>query len=86
MEHHFRHATGEEHAHGRMMDRPIGENADEARHDGIDLDPVIDRRQRNPGGVGEGGDVKEEIRRAAERGVNHHRVAQGSGGEDVARR
>ena len=86
MEHHFRHATGEEHAHGRMVDWAVGKNADEARHDGIDPDPVIDRRQGNAGGVGEGGDVEEEICRAAEGGVDHHRVAQGSGRDDVSRR
>ena len=85
VEHHLRHTSSEEHSHRRMVDRAIGENAHEARYEVIDLDPVVDGRQGNAGGVGEGGDVEEEIRRPTERGMDHHRVAQGSGRDDVAR-
>ena len=45
MQHDFRHAAGEKHAHGWMMHRAVGQDADQARHTAIDVDPVVDSRQ-----------------------------------------
>ena len=39
-----------------------------------------------PGAIGDGGDVQQQVRRAAERRVHGHRVAEGGVGEDVADR
>ena len=70
MQHHLRHAAREKDAHGRMMNRAVRQHADQARHAAIDGNPVLDRRPFQSGGVRDGGNVQQQIRRAAERRVN----------------
>ena len=84
MQHHFRHAAGEKHAHRRMMRRAVRQHIDEAGDAAVDVDPVLDCGPRQSGGVRDGGNVQQQIRRAAERCVNRHRVADGSRRENVA--
>ena len=79
MQHHFRHAAREEHAHGRMMHRAVGQHIDEARHAAVDVDPVVHCRPRQARRVRDGGNVQQQIRRAAERRMNGHRVADARG-------
>ena len=85
VEHDLGHAAGEEGADGGVKARAVWEDIDEARGALVHGDPVGDRRAREPGGMGDGGDVEEEIRGAAECCVDGHRIADGGGREDVAR-
>ena len=75
VQHDLRHAAGQEDAHRRMVHRPVGQHRDEPRHAAIDLAPVVDRRPRQPGGEGDRRNVQQQVRRAAERRVDDHRVA-----------
>ena len=84
MQHHFRHAARQKDAHGGMMPRAVRQDIDDARHAAVDGDPVFDRRTRQPGGVGDGRDVQQQIGGAAERGVHSHRVANARRPKNVA--
>jgi len=83
VEHDLGYAAGEKYSHGRMMGWAVGKNIDEARSAAIDVDPIGDGGARKSRGVSDGGDVKEEIRRTAECGVNRHCVANARASEDV---
>jgi len=71
-------------AHGRVPDRPVGQGIDEPWHPAVDGHPVLDGGPPQPGVVGDGGDVQQQVGRAAEGGVDDHRVAHGGVREDVA--
>ena len=64
---------------------PLGRTLDQPRDLDVDVVPVVDGRPAQAGGEGDRGDVQQQVRRAAERGVDDHRVADGGVGEDVAR-
>ena len=57
VQHDFGHAAGEEDADGRMADRAVGQDIDQARHLAIDAVPVVDasagagRRQKAMAGM-----------------------------------
>ena len=76
MQHHLGHAAGEEHLHGRVVARAVGQRVDEARHAAADLRPVARGGPRQPCGVGNRRNVQQKIRGSAERGVRDHRVAE----------
>ena len=59
VQHDFRHAAREEHAHGRVMHGPVRQHAYEARHAAVHGNPILDRRAPQASGVGDGGDVQE---------------------------
>ena len=84
MQHHFRHSAGEERADGRMIDGAVRQDADEARHTAVDVDPIVDGRSPKPSGVGDGGDVEQEIGGTAKGRMDDHRVADAGVGDDVA--
>ena len=74
MEHHFRHAACEEDSHRRMPDWAVGEHIDETRHGAVHFTPVLNGGTLEPGGVRDGGDVQQQVRGTAERGVHYHGI------------
>ncbi len=82
-EHHLGHAAGEEDAHGRVVDGPVGQHADDPRHRAVDARPVLDGGPPQARGVGDRRHVQQEVGGAAERGVHDHRVVHGVVGDDV---
>ena len=83
VEHDFGDATGEEDLDSGMTDGAVGERIDEARDFAVGAMPVVSRGTAQARGVGDGGDVQEEVGRAAEGGVDDHGVLHGFIGEDV---
>src|SRR5258706_719790 len=83
MKHHFGYSAGEEDANRRVADWAVGQRIDEAWDAAVDVDPVVNTGTSEAGGVGDGGDVQEEVGRAAECGVDGHGVADRGGSEDV---
>ena len=77
MEHDFRHSAGEISPHGGMIERAIGQNADEPGDLDVDLVRVVDRRAFQARGERDGRDMEQQIGRTAERGMNDHGVANG---------
>ena len=84
MQHHFRHAAREKHAHGGMSDRAVGQHIDQTHHLLVDLRPVVHAGPLEPGAKGDSRKVQQQVRRSPESGMHHHRVAQGTVGEDIA--
>ncbi len=84
MEHYFRHAAREEGPHRRVIIRPVGQNAHQPRHLTVDARPVIDVRNSAARRMGNGRDMQQQVGRAAERGMDHHRVLNRFVGEDIA--
>ena len=86
VEHHLGHAAGEEDADGRVVLGPFG-SASTSRGTAR-----LTRRQSSavgrarPGRVRDRGDVDQEVRRAAERGVGEHRVLERLRREHVGER
>ena len=74
VEHHLGHAAGEEDPHGRVVARPVGQHVDEPGDGPVDPAPVVDGRPRQARRVGDRRDVQQQVRRAAEGGVDDHRV------------
>ena len=85
MQHHLRHAAGQEHAHGGMVAGPVGQHVHQPRHLPVDVDPVLHHRASQPRRVRDRGQVEQQIRRAADRRVHHHGVPHRGVGDDVAR-
>ncbi len=86
MKHHFGDAAGKENSHGRVVVRPVRERVDEPGNGTIDAPPVVHGRPGQPGRVGDGGDVDQEVRRSAECGVDEHRVLERHRRENVGER
>ena len=84
MQHDFGDSAGEENAHGRMADRAVWERIDNTWCGAIDINPFLQRRTRKTRSVRDGGNVQQQIRRAAEGGVHRHGIANRSRGEDFA--
>ena len=59
VEHHLRHATREEGAHGRVIVRAVGQHAYQARHPAVDARPVFNVRDRAARRVGDGWNVQQ---------------------------
>ena len=83
VQHHFRHAAGQEHLHGGEEVRAVGQRVHQARDLPVHRCPVARTRAPQAGGVGDGGQVQDQVGGAAEGRVHHHRVAQRGVGEDV---
>ena len=83
-EHDFRHAAGEKDLHGGEVARAVGKRVDEARDEAIDLNPVRDGGALKARGMGDGGQMEEQVGGTAEGSVENHGVAQSGWGEDVA--
>ena len=84
MQHDFWDAAGEERADSRMIDGTVRQHADEARNAAVDVDPVVYGRATKPCGMGDGGNVEQEIGGTAEGRVDDHRIADAGVGQDVA--
>ena len=74
MQHHLRHPAGQEDLHGGKAARAIRQRIHQPRNTSIDMRPIFRRRAIQAGGMGDSRHVQQQIRRAAERGMNHHRV------------
>ena len=83
MQHHFRRAASQEQADRGMIGRAVRQYAHEPRHLAIDLGPIGNGWPRQTGGEGDGWNVQQKICGASAGGMNDHRVANGSGGENV---
>ena len=62
LQHDFRHAAGQEDAHGRMADRAVGQRIDESRHlRRLTCVPIVDRGPSQAGSVGDGRHVQQQF-------------------------
>ncbi len=84
VQHDFGNTAGEKDLNGDVSDGAIGQRIDEARDLAIDLDPIFAGRAAQAGGVGDRGDVQEQVGRSAERRVDDHRVTNRLVGQHVA--
>ena len=66
VEHHLRHAAGEEDADRGVPDRAVGQRVNESRHAAIEEGPVIDGWPLDAGVEGDRGCVQQQVRAAAE--------------------
>jgi len=85
VDHHLGDAAGQVDVGRGMPDGAVGQGVDQARHLAAKRGPVVDRGSANFRGVGDGGDVQEQVGRAAEGGVDGHGIAKGCIREDVLR-
>ena len=83
VEHDLGCSAGEEDLHGGVVSGAVGESVDESRDLAVDAGPVFCCGPVEFRGVGDGGDVEQEIGGAAEGRVDDHRVVDGGVGEDV---
>ena len=86
MQHHLGDTAGEKDLNRRMMPRTVRQGVDDARHAAVDVGPVLRGRAAQAGRVRDRGQVQDEVRRAAERGMRHHRVLDRGVGQDVLHR
>ena len=70
---------------GRVADRAVRQRIDQPRHLAVDRGPVVDGGPLHAGMEGDGRRVKQQIRAAAERRVDGHRVVERGFGQDVLR-
>ena len=59
VEHHLRHAAGQERPYGRMVVRAVGQHAHQARHLTVDARPVFNIRNSAARRVGDGRNVQQ---------------------------
>src|SRR5690349_3995273 len=71
VQHDFRDTAGQKYADGWMMDRAVGQYADQSGNAAVHSDPVVDSRRLQSGGMRDGGDMQQEIGRTAEGGVQN---------------
>jgi hypothetical protein len=74
MQHHLGNAAGHEHLGGRETAWSVRQRVDQARGRAIDPDPVLDAGGFSPAAAANRRDVQQQIRGAAERGMDEHRV------------
>jgi hypothetical protein len=86
LQHHFWHTAGKEHLDRRMIPWTVRQGIDQAWGAAIDVLPIGERRSRQAGGMSQGRDVQQEVRRSADCGVDHHRVLERSLREHAAHR
>src|SRR5437870_7617150 len=85
VEHDLGDAAREEHADGGMVPRAVRKHVDEPGHAAVHVAPVLDGRPPEPGGVGDGREMKKQVRGPPEGGVDRHRVPDRRVGQDLAR-
>ncbi len=86
MPHHFGNTAGHEHLRSRIASWSVRQGVHQAWRRAIDPDPVLDGRRPQPGRRGDRRDVQQEVRGAAERSVNEHRVLDGGSRENLTDR
>ena len=86
MQHHFRYAASHKGPYGWVINRAIGQYADQARHLFIYAYPVLHRRNMAARLMRNRRNVQQEIGGAAECRVDHHGVFNRAIGEDILRR
>ena len=62
VEHDLRHTARQERPDGRMIERPIRQDAHQARHPDVDLVPVVDGRPAQAGGERDGRHMQDQVR------------------------
>ena len=75
VKHDLGHAAGKKDLHGGEIARAIGERIDETRHLTIYFGPIRCGGTLQARGMGNGGDMQQEVGGTAERGMKHHRIA-----------
>ena len=86
VQHHFRDGARHEDLHGRVIAGTVRQRIDEPGHPAVDGRPIARVGPAQSGGVSNGGDVQDQVRRSAERRVDDHGVAKRGVGHDVAHR
>ena len=86
MEHGFGDASGQEDLNGRMVAGAVGEGVDDAGDLPVDASPIGGGGTLQSSGVGDGGQVQDQVRGASESGVGDHGVVEGFFGQDVFHR
>ena len=84
VEHHLRHAPGQERLDRRMSLGSVGQDVDQAGHFGVDALPVGHRRARQARGMGDRRDVEQKVGGASESRVHYHGVVKGVFGQDLS--
>ncbi len=85
MQHHLRHATGQEDLNGCEVVGSIWQGIDQARHSAIDGSPIIRRRAAKAGSMGDRRNVQKKIGRSAKSGVYDHSVSDRRVRQDATR-
>ncbi len=85
VQHHLRHAAGEEHPHRRVVHRAVRQRVHQPRHAAVVERPVVDGRPLDAGVERDRRRVQQQVRTAAERGEHRERVLERRFGEDVPR-
>ena len=67
-----------------MIARAVWQRVHDSWHFAADPRPVVRDRTTEAGGVGDGGHVQDQVGRAAERRMRHHRVFDRGIGQDAA--
>ena len=83
VEHHFGEPSCEEDLDCSEIARAVGQGIDQARNFAVHVRPVRGDRAFQSGGVGDGGQVEQQIGGASECGVGDHGVFERGLGEDV---
>ena len=86
MEHHFGDAAGQEDANGRMVSGAVGEDIHNAWHLAVYSGPVGRRRPLEPGSMGYGRQVQEQVGGSAKGGMHRHRIVNGFFSQQPTRR
>ena len=58
-----------------MVSRAVRQDIHEPRHLSVEVNPIVDRRPSQAGGVRDGRNVQEQVGRASKCGVDCHRIA-----------
>ena len=83
VQHHLGHAAGQEDLHGGIAGGAVGQHVHQARHGAVDRRPIFHHRAAQPGGMGDGRNVQQQIGAAAEGGVHHHGIVHGILGQNI---
>ncbi len=84
VEHDFGQSSGEEDLHGGEVAGAVGQGVHQARDLAVDLGPIGGHGALEACGVGDGGEMQQQVGGSAEGGVGHHGVFERCLGEDVA--
>ncbi|MNC19775.1 hypothetical protein D3C75_677130 [compost metagenome] len=83
MQHHFRNTACKKHADRRMRNRTVRQHTDQARHLAVYGIPVLDGWDAQPGGMGNGRQMEQQIRGPSKRRMNYHRIRDRLVGQNI---
>ena len=85
VQHHLRNGSRKEHLHGGEVTGAVGQRVDQTRNLPVDRCPIGRRGTFQPGRMSDRRDMQQQVRRATERGMQYHRVADRGVGQDISR-